>query len=89
MTTVTITNQYTTSKIEGSRKEVLNTLRNIALEKRRQFRDLYNMPLNVHRTHTNRNEIVNVASFEINNMPLPKLVNILNYGIEKYKITED
>lgn len=89
MTTITVKNQYTTSTIEGTRKEVLEVLRGISLEKRRQFRELYNIPLNVHRANTERNEIVNVASFEIKKMSLEKLVELLNYGVEKYTITNE
>lgn len=86
MTTIAITNQYTTSKIEGSKKQVINRLRDIALEKRKQFRELYNIPLGVHRANTSKNEIVNVASFEINRMGIKELMAILNYGVEKYTI---
>ncbi|MCT4665662.1 MAG: hypothetical protein N4A45_10550 [Flavobacteriales bacterium] len=76
---------------KGSRKEVLEHLRQEAKRKRRDSRLTKGLPDNVHSIDENLHQakLVTIASFKINEMGLEQLLDLLNqHGELKYAVEE-
>lgn len=86
---ILIDNQYSTSKFEGTKKEVLSFLRNEAYTKRRESRQLKGLPDNVMSIDEglHNSKLVTMASFKINSLDVNCLIKLLNsHGVVKFKV---
>lgn len=89
--TVTITGQYTSSNttFTGTKKQVLNFLRDEARRMRRESRTLRHLPDNVHSINENlhSSKLVTMASFQLNNICLEGLLELINnHGVLRYTV---
>jgi hypothetical protein len=90
ITTVQVTGVYASSAttLTGTKREVLAQLRLKASLMRRNSRKLMKQD-NVHSLITNKHQspLVNLASYQLNQLGLNELLNVMNaHGVLKFKI---
>jgi hypothetical protein len=86
---ITKQSQYSTSTLEGSKKEVLSFLRTEAKEKRRGSRQAHKLSDSVHSLpfDAHCSELVTMAAFNLNNCRVERLIALLNgHGVTKYSV---
>ena len=87
--TIAKSSQYSTSYFTGSKKQALSFLRTEARKKRRGSRQAHKLADNIMSLpkDAHQSELVTIASFELNNCGIEKLLNLLNgHGVTKYVV---
>ena len=91
MKTLKISGQYQSSNatVKGSKKTILNFLRDEARKLRRDSRKRHNLDNSVMSIDENlhKSKLVTIASFELNNLGTENLCELLNnHGVKKYEV---
>ena len=89
--TLTTTGQYAAinSTFTGTKKQVLNHLRDEARRMRRESRTSRHLPDNVHAIDENLHpsKLVTMASFRLNSLGIDSLLELMNnHGVIKYTV---
>ena len=79
-------NPYYTQQIDGSLSKVTRILFLLAVEKRQSLRELRKLPVTDEGLTTAYNQIINISMDKLKKMNLEGLVDLLNYGVDKYEI---